>query len=55
MDRSLGPIAAGYYDYAPSIYFPTRSIGWVHAFDTPQLWRTTTAGRTWIRITIPRT
>jgi photosystem II stability/assembly factor-like uncharacterized protein len=55
MNRRLAPIAVSYYDYAPAVYFPTRTIGWVHVFATPQLWRTTTAGRTWVRITIPGT
>jgi photosystem II stability/assembly factor-like uncharacterized protein len=55
MDRGIGPIDASYYEYAPAIYFPTRSIGWVRDVATSRLWRTTTAGRTWVRIAIPRT
>lgn len=54
MDHHFGAISAGYYDFAPVIAFSTRTIGWVVESGTHRLWRTTTAGRRWTRIDIPR-
>lgn len=55
MDRRFGAISSSFYDFAPVVDFPTRSAGWVREFDTSQLWHTTTAGRTWTQVGIPRT
>jgi photosystem II stability/assembly factor-like uncharacterized protein len=54
MDHHFDAIIQSYYDFAPLIDFPTHSTGWVREVEPARLWRTTTAGRTWTEVTIPR-
>jgi photosystem II stability/assembly factor-like uncharacterized protein len=54
MDHHFDPITKNYYDFAPLIDFPSHSTGWVREVEPARLWRTTTVGRTWTEVTIPR-
>jgi photosystem II stability/assembly factor-like uncharacterized protein len=54
-DHHFGEITSSYHDFAPLIDFPTHSTGWVRQVEPARLWHTSTAGRTWTEVTIPRT
>ena len=55
MHHRFAAITNSYYDFAPLIDFSTHSTGWVRELEPSRLWRTSTAGRTWTEVTIPRT